>query len=82
MLAEKKSLCMKQKKISTPNHWVESGSSYEKSWGEGLGDPKRTRTLQEDQQSELTWTHGGVPESTEPPTKEQAWAGPRPPAHM
>jgi hypothetical protein len=27
--------------------------------GEGLRDPKRTGTLQEDQQCQLTWTIGG-----------------------
>jgi hypothetical protein len=45
--------------------------------GQGLEELKKIRTPQEDQQSLLTWTSGGLPE-TEPPTKEQAWTGPTP----
>lgn len=44
---------------------------------ERLRDPREIGTLQENQQSQLFWTHKGVPE-TEPPTKEQAWATSRP----
>jgi hypothetical protein len=36
---------------------MEFGKSYER--GRGLRDLKRTRTLQEDQQSQLIWTLGG-----------------------
>lgn len=43
-----------------------------------LRDLKRTGTPQEDKQSQLVWIFK-VPES---PSKERAWAGSRPPAHM
>jgi len=44
----------------------------------GLSEPVGSRTPQEDLQSQLTWAHWGFTE-TEPPTKELAGAGPRPP---
>ena len=51
------------------------GKSREKD----CGPLKAIGTLQEDQQSQLTWT-GGALRETEPPTKEHTRAGPRPPA--
>ena len=64
---------------SHPNITWNSGNLVEEV-GEGLRDPKRTRTPQEDQQpSSLDpW---GLPE-TESPVKEQALAVPRPLAQM
>jgi hypothetical protein len=42
---------------------------------EGLRDQKKIGTIQKGQQSQLTWTLGGLPE-TEPPHNEYTWAGP------
>ena len=41
---------------------------------EGLWSPNGIGMLQEDQQSQLTWTLGGISES-ELPTKEHTWTG-------
>ena len=55
--------------------------SLTKEFREGLKDPKRTGTLQEDQSESTNLNPWRLPE-TELPTKEQALAGLSPPAHM
>jgi hypothetical protein len=61
-------------KIPTAKHWTDIRVSYGRV-GEIFKALKVIGTMQEDQQSQLTWTLGSS--ETEPPTKGHAEAGPR-----
>jgi hypothetical protein len=63
--------------LQQPNVIWSSESPMEK-LKEGFRDRKKTETPQEDQQNQFTNLYPWVLPETEPPPKEQAWAGPRP----
>jgi hypothetical protein len=69
------SIWFRQMQTPTAKQWMELGDSYGRIWGR-IEAPKGIGTTQEDQQSQLIWTHGVLRDESR--IREHTWAGAKP----